>query len=84
MSIFSIVNPIHIHQIIHRDTIEVNQYSSTDSGIKCKKASHNRIPTEKAIKQTSIFFNFAIGYQMANIQMIEMMLTNNTARIQYK
>ena len=73
-----------IHQMIHREMTGVNQYSSTDSGKRCKKASHNKIHTEKAIKQIRIFLSFAIGYQMAKIQMIEIRLTMSTAIIQYK
>jgi hypothetical protein len=69
-----------IHQIIHQETIEVNQYSSTASGRRCRNASHNKIPTEKAIKHTKIFFNFAIGYQIANIPIKATMLTISTAK----
>ena len=72
------INQIKIHHIIHREIVEVNQYSSTDSGKRCKNASQSKIPTEKAIKQTKTFFSFAIGYQTANIQIIDIRLTIST------
>jgi hypothetical protein len=55
------MNQMNIHQIIHREIVVLNQYSSTASGKRCKKASHSRIHTENAIKHTSIFFSFARG-----------------------
>ena len=64
------MNQMKIHAMIPREIIGVNQYSSTASGKRCKKASHNKIPTEKAIKQTKTFFNFAIGYQIAKIHKV--------------
>jgi hypothetical protein len=76
------MNQMKIHAIIPREIIEVNQYSSTASGRRCRNASHNRIPTEKAIKQTKTFFNFAIGYQMAKIQIKATRLTISTAKNQ--
>jgi hypothetical protein len=78
------MNHINIHHIIHRETIGVNQYSSTDSGIRCKKASHNKIPTENAIKHTNTFLSFANGYHIAKTQINDIALTISTAKIQYK
>jgi hypothetical protein len=80
--IFSIINPIKIHHIKHQDISNENQFSSTASGNKCKKASHNKIPTEKAIKQTKKCFNFIIGIEIAKIQTKAIRLTINTAKIQ--
>jgi hypothetical protein len=74
------MNQMKIHAIIHQEIIGVNQYSSTASGKRCKNASHSKIPTEKAMKQTKTFFNFAIGYQMAKIQIKATRLTISTAK----
>jgi hypothetical protein len=74
------MNQMKIHAIIHEEIIGVNQYSSTASGKRCKNASHSKIPTEKAMKQTKTFFNFAIGYQMAKIQIKATRLTISTAK----
>jgi hypothetical protein len=52
------MNPIKIQHIKHHDISRENQFSSTASGNRCKKASHNKIPTENAIKQTKKCFNF--------------------------
>ena len=74
------MNQMKIHAIIHQEIIGVTQYSSTASGKRCKKASHNKIPTEKAIKQTKTFFNFAMGYHMAKIPIRATRLTISTAK----
>jgi hypothetical protein len=55
------INQIKIHQIIHREIIGVNQYSSTASGKRCRNASHSKIPAEKAIKHINTFFSFTRG-----------------------
>jgi hypothetical protein len=78
------INHIKIHHITEKDVILVNQYSSTVSGKRCKKASHSKIPTENAMKHIRIFFNFAIGYQRVNTQITDIRLTIATAKIQYK
>ena len=52
--IFSMMNQMKIHAILPREIIGVNQYSSTASCKRCKKASHNKIPTEKAIKPPQV------------------------------
>lgn len=82
--IFSMINHIKIHHITEKDVILVNQYSSTASGKRCKKASHNKIPTENAMKHIRIFFNLAIGYPRVNTQITEIRLTIATAKIQYR
>ena len=74
------MNQMKIHAMIPREIIGVNQYSSTASGKRCKNASHSKIPTEKAMKQTKTFFNFAMGYHMAKIPIRAMRLTISTAK----
>ena len=82
LRIFSIINPIKIHHIKHHDISNENQFSSTASGNRCKNASHNKIPTEKAIKQTKKCFNLAIGIEITKIQTKDIILTSATARNQ--
>ena len=81
-NIFSIINPIKIQHIKHHDINNENQFSSTASGNRCKKASHNKIPTENAIKQTKKCFNFTIGIEITNIPTKDIILTISTAMIQ--
>ena len=80
--IFSIIKPINIHNIKHQEISKENQFSSTASGNKCKKASHNKIPTEKAIKQTKKCFNLTIGIEITKIHTKDIILTSATARNQ--
>ena len=68
--------------MIPHEMIRENPFSSVASGSKGRNASPKRIPTENAIKHTSTFFNFAMGYPITIIPITEIILTTSTAMIQ--
>ncbi len=69
--------------MIAKEPCKVSPSSSTASGSKCKNASPNKIPAEKAKKHTKIFFSFTRGNQKVQIPTKETPLTTKTAKTEY-
>ena len=69
--------------MIAKDPCKVRPSSSTASGSKCKNASPNKIPAEKAKKQTRTFLSFTRGNQKVQIPTNDTKLTIKTAKIEY-